>query len=74
MVRFQQSSFGLYVCAQVTHAGIHAARHREQGPRQRMCVRELSREVDIRKQEVLLSVVQEMKPLTRARAVLRELI
>ena len=39
-----------------------------------MYVRELSREVDIKMQVALLSAEQGMKPLTRARAVLRGLI
>ena len=39
-----------------------------------MCVRELSREADIRMQVALLSAEQGMKPLTRARAALRGLI
>ena len=56
------------------HVGIHEVRHRVQDLRQRMYVRELSREVDIRMQVALLSAEQGMKPLTRARAVLRGLI
>ena len=55
-------------------AGIHEVRHRVQGLHQHMCVRELFHEVDIRKQVVLLSVEQGMKPLIRVREVLRVLI
>ena len=54
--------------------GNHEARHRVQGRRQRMCVRELFREVDIKMQVVSLSGAQGMKPSIRVRVVLRVLI
>ena len=69
-----QFSSGLCVCVPAVHVEILVARHREQVPRQHMCVRVLSRAADTRMQVVLLGVGLRMKPLALVREVLRVLI